>query len=114
MSQLKAKAIITTSALPAFLLAKSAISHSWALGMKQRQYLCAHRGETHCGGGAKSEENDKAIGVYEFLILDYLAVVLLNSYACHLRFNVQHRSLVITMEVAASIGLAPRVHSITT
>ena len=55
--------------------------------MKQRQCLCAHRGETRCGGGAKGEENDKAIGVYEFLILDYLAVVLLNSCACDLRFQ---------------------------
>ena len=91
-SQLNAKAIITISALPAFLLAKSAISHAWALGMKQLQCLCAHRGEARCGGGAKDEENDKAIDVYEFLFLDYLAVVLLNSCACYLRFNVDHWS----------------------
>ena len=60
--------------------------------MKQRHCLCAHRGETHCGGGAKGEENDKAIGVYEFLFLDYLAVVLLDSCACDLKFNNDHWS----------------------
>jgi len=89
-SQLKANAIITISALRALLLAKSAIPHAWALGMEQRHCLCAHRGETRCGGGAKGEENDQAIGVYEILFLDYLAVVLLNSCACDSRFNIDH------------------------
>jgi len=49
-SQLNAKAIVTISALSTLLLAKSAISHAWALGMKQRQCLCARRGEARCGG----------------------------------------------------------------
>ena len=55
--------------------------------MKQRQRLCARRGEVRSGGGAKDDENDEAIGVYEFLFLDHLAVVLLNSCGCDLRFK---------------------------
>ena len=82
MSRLNAKVIVTISALPTLLLAKSAILHAWALDMNQRQCLYAR-----CEGGAEDEENDKAIGVYEFLFLDYLAVVLLDSSAYDSEFQ---------------------------
>jgi len=53
--------MVTISALTTFLLAKSAISHAWALCTKQRQCLYARRGEARCGGGTKDEKNYKAV-----------------------------------------------------
>ena len=64
-SQLNAKAIITIPGFPTLLLAKSAMSHAWVLGMKQRQCLCAHRGEARCGG-AEDEENDRQLVYMSF------------------------------------------------
>ena len=61
--------------------------HPWALDMNQRQCLYAPSGEARCEAGAKDEENDKTIGVYDFLFLDHLAVVLLSSCACDSGFQ---------------------------